>query len=128
MPRTSVGRTRRSSRRRISADSLSPAHRLASVASANCDSASVIAPRLDLEPAVPANGGGLELLRLYLREQFEVVERDEQRRRPHLAEGELGTEEVALLDGAGEPSVCRSLACLGTLHLRAGRQARIYKA
>ena len=38
-------------------------------------------------------------------EQVEVVKRDEQRWPAHLAEGELGLEQVAPLDGAGEASI-----------------------
>src|SRR6266516_6356793 len=41
---------------------------------------------------------------LQLGEQDQVVEREHERWVAHLAERDLGREEVALLDGAGEPS------------------------
>ena len=67
---------------------------------------------------MPANAGAFELLRFLLGEQVEVGERVLERYVPELAEGRLGGPEVALLDRAGEASVCRPL----TRHRRWGRR------
>jgi len=60
---------------------------------------------------VPAERGRLRLGGLELGEKDHVVEREHQRRVAHLAERDLGHEQVALLDRAGEPSGCRALGC-----------------
>jgi hypothetical protein len=75
---------------------------------------------------VPANRGSNELVRTNISQQFEVVDEDEQRRLAHLTEREFGLEEVAPLDGAGEASMRRSLACHPTLRLQGRTAERIY--
>ena len=60
---------------------------------------------------MPAQRRLLELRRLLLGEQVEVVERVEQADAAELAQRKLLLEEVARLDSAGEPSVCRALGC-----------------
>jgi hypothetical protein len=70
-----------------------------------------------------AHRRSLEPFRFQFGQECKVVERDEQRRVAHLAERKLGLEEVALLDGAGEASMCGPLAC----HLpKRGRRERVY--
>lgn len=65
--------------------------------------------RFELESAVPAQSGERELRWALGDEELQVVERDEQARVAHLLEGDLGREEVALPDRAGEPAGCRAL-------------------
>jgi hypothetical protein len=55
---------------------------------------------------VPADAGAVELLRLLLGEEVEVGERVLERGLAELAERHFGGPEVALLDRAGEASVC----------------------
>jgi hypothetical protein len=66
--------------------------------------------RLKLKPTVPTHRSPVELVRPHVGREFKVVDEDDQRRWRHLAEGELGLEEVAPLDGADEASVRCPLA------------------
>jgi hypothetical protein len=59
---------------------------------------------LEFQPAMPADRGPVELVRAHVCQQLEVVDEHAQRRRARLADGDLGLEEVAPLDRAGEAS------------------------
>lgn len=57
--------------------------------------------RFQFESAVPAHGGAIELVRTLDGEEVEVVEGFKRRRRPDLAERDLGLKEISPLDRAG---------------------------
>ena len=72
---------------------------------------------------MPANRGPLELLRLQFGQEVEVLEGVAERDGAELAQGHLRGPEVAGLDRAGEPAVCRALGC----HRRWGRRSECTK-
>jgi hypothetical protein len=61
--------------------------------------------RLALQSAVPAHGRRLELLRLDLREELEIVEQIDQGGVPQLAQRDLGGPEVLRPDRPAEAAV-----------------------
>lgn len=132
--RSNVGRAFRNSLRRTSTADASPAHTLASAASASCDSVSVKQRRLELEPPVPADRRGGRALGLKLGQEDQVLERVDEREAAHLPGRDLGAAKVALCECAGEASVCRALgshrrkgpAAVDTTSLAALGSARVY--
>jgi hypothetical protein len=87
-PGSNVGRTFRSSLRSTSV--ASRCLRAHSAARANCDSATVSVGVSSSSRPMPVDRGAIELVGPYVGQQFEVVEREEQRGSPHFAERELG--------------------------------------
>lgn len=77
---------------------------------------------------MPAQRGELRLLRLQLREQHEVFERDREVRRSHLAERQLGLEQVLRPERPSEPAVRAALTRHMPLRGGAGRRRRAYIA
>jgi hypothetical protein len=76
MRRTSVGRTRRAAAHAAARQPRWPAPRLASAASASCDSVRRQRRRLELEPSMPAHRRSREPLRLQLGQQARATSSD----------------------------------------------------